>query len=119
MERIPPSEDGVRYVNIHAMWILEDPENTKNQIIFHDGETEWSYGAETAAASEGFTYLAAFDVPEKEGFEFMGWYDEEGNKVEMLDYYVFFDGVQNPDGSWTYDWYNPHPVHLYARWKEI
>ena len=119
VERIPVSADGVRYVNIHAMWILEDPENTKNRIIFHDGDEEWIYGAETPAASEGFTYLAAFPTPEKEGYVFDGWYDEDGNRVEILDYYVYFDAAQNPDGSWDYDWDDPHPVHLYAGWKEI
>ena len=117
VERIPVSDDGVRYVNIHAMWILEDPDNSKSLIVFHDGENEWHYGAETPAMSEGFTYLAAFPVPEKEGYEFDGWYDEDGNRVEMLDYYVYFDAAQAPDGSWVYDWDDPHPVHLYARWK--
>lgn len=120
VERIPPSADGTRYVNIHAMWILEDQYNTKTPIIFHESETEeWEYGSDTPAFSEGYTYLAAFPEPEMEGYEFEGWYDEDGNRVEFLSYYEYYDYSVNPDGSAAYNWDSHHAIHLYAHWKKL
>ena len=118
LERVPPSEDGVRYVNVHPVWIARNPE--RDLIFLEDGFGETSaYGMESPLASEGYLYLCAYPVPTREGMVFEGWYDENGNRVDMLVcYFSFVPALWNEDGSFAgYDWGSYEPVRLKAHWK--
>ena len=118
VERVPPSEDGVRYVNVHAVWISAEPE--RELLFLDDGDGNVSaYGMELPMASEGYLYLCNYPVPEREGLVFEGWYDDSGNKVELLVcYFSFVPILENEDGSFGgYDWGSLVPVHLTAHWR--
>lgn len=118
VERVPPGADGVRYVNVHAVWIRRE---TREPLLFlDDGEGKVSaYGMELPLASEGYLYLCNYPVPEREGLVFEGWYDGSGNKVELLVcYFSFVPILENEDGSFGgYDWGSLVPVHLTAHWR--
>ena len=128
VELVPPGDDGVRYVNIHVLWRCIAPEKYeeweyKLKLVLDDGlghETVWE--GDTPYASEGYTYLAAFPVPEREGYTFTGWYNEDGEKVEFLTYFDFFANphlVETEDGSYMdADWDHHIPVELTAGWKK-
>ena len=118
VERVPPSEDGVRYVNVHPVWIVRDPE--EELILLDDGDGNvTAYGMESPIASEGYLYLCNYPVPEREGLVFDGWYDDDGKRVDMLVcYFSFVPMLQNADGSFAgYDWGSYVPVHLTAHWR--
>ena len=118
VERVPPSDDGIRYVNVHAVWIEDDPETV--QLYLDDGfGNVTGYGQNSPIYSEGFLYLCNYPVPEHEGLVFDGWYDENGSRVDMLvSYFSFTPMVCNADGSFAgYDWANKGAVTLTAHWK--
>lgn len=118
IERVPPGDDGVRYVNVHAVWIQRE---TDDPLIFlDDGEGNTTgYGMESPIASEGYLYLCCYPVPAADGREFDGWYDAEGNRVDLLSSFFSFASVlRNPDGSFAgYDWSHYEPIYLTAHWK--
>lgn len=119
VERIPPSEDGVRYVNVHAVWIKEDIDEPLLYLDNGAGELT-AYSMETPLASEGYIYLCNYPVSAPgPDLEFDGWYDSEGNQVELLvSYFSFVNAIYNADGSFAgYDWGNYEPVYLTAHWK--
>lgn len=120
VERVPPTEDGVRYVNIHASWIYRNP--TDLRLYLQDGMGgETAYGMDSPAASEGFLYLCTYPIPQREGYEFDGWYDWEGNRVELLmSFFSFTATSYDADGSFLgYDWSESgkEEVYLTAHWK--
>lgn len=119
IERVPPDDEGVRHVNVHAVWIKQDFDEP---LLFLDngaGEVK-SYGMETPIASEGYIYLCNYPVtPPGSAMEFDGWYDAEGNRVDLLvSFFSFAPVLRNPDGSFAgYDWGSYEPVYLTAHWK--
>ena len=120
VQRVPPSADGVRYVYVHAVWIKQEVDEPL--IYLDDGYGHVSvYGMETPLASEGFIYLCNYPVSAPEsGMVFDGWYDSEGNRVDMLvSYFSFATALYNDDGAFVgYQWdgtYNP--VYLTAHWE--
>ena len=123
VERVPVSEDGVRYVNIHAMWrdedeLITDPSQYALALTLEDGMGgETLVEAKTPIFSEGYTYLAIFPEPEREGYTFTGWYDEDGNRVDYLTFFQFYDEIETEWGV-DYDWLNPHSVVLTAGWEK-
>jgi len=123
VEWVPVSDDGVRYVNIHAMWLPAENEDAFLPLVLDDGMGGRStYEGSTPYASEGYVYLAAFPAPEREDYVFTGWYDPEGNRVEAVAYTDFLDPIDAVDWEGNpytdYDWGNPHPVVLTAGWRE-
>ena len=119
VETVPPAADGNRYVNIHVMWISNSPMRPKLEIILdlYDGEDELVEG-DTPFASEGYLYLAAVPIPEREGYTFTGWYDSENRKVEFVSYYDFFPLFPGATSREDRDWTNPQAVELHAGWKK-
>ena len=116
VERIPVSSDGIRYVNIHAMWRSQLTDDIKMPLVLDDGMgNAVTYEGDTPFASEGYAYLAAYPIPEREGYTFTGWYDADGNPIELVAYTDFLDPIDT-GGYIDYDWSNPHPVTLYAGW---
>ena len=119
VERVPPSADGVRYVNVHAVWIKQDPE--EELIFLDDGHgSVAAYGMDSPIYSEGYLYLCNYPEPSYPNETFDGWYDEAGNRVDMLVcYFSFTPMLTNEDGSFAgYDWSAARvPVRLTAHWK--
>ena len=118
VERVPPSEDGNRYINLHAVWIEREPE--QRLLILNDGMGgSVTYGSMVPMASEGFLYLCNYPVPTREGYEFDGWYDEDGNRVDMLVcFFSFTPVVYDSEGEFAgYDWNSTKTVTLTAHWK--
>ena len=118
VERVPPNEAGIRYVNIHAVWIRENPEDIR--LVLDDGFGNTSeYGMDSPIASEGYLYLCCYPEPTREGFVFDGWYDEEGNRVDLLmDYFSFTPMLYDESGSFQgYDWNSSFTVRLTAHWR--
>ena len=118
LEKVPPDEEGNRFVNVHAVWIKEDPEGL---LILDDGfGNTVRYSMEIPLASEGYLYLFRYPVPtHPDGLTFNGWYDEEGNRVDLLmSFFSFYKVVRDEDGNFEYyDWNSSEEVYLTARWK--
>ncbi len=119
VERVPPAADGVRYVNVHAVWIRQDPEAICLYLDDGFGHTA-EYGMDSPIYSEGWLYLCNYPTPTHEGLDFEGWYDGNGNRVDLLvSYYSFQPALYDTDGTFLgYDWQaEPNPVRLIAQWK--
>ncbi len=118
VERIPPSADGNRYVNVHATWIAQNVSDPRLYLDDGSGNVT-AYSMDHPAASEGYLYLCNYPIPEREGMTFDGWYDEDGNKVELLvSFFSFTPMVYNEDGSFAgYNWNDSKAVRLVAHWR--
>lgn len=122
IEAIPPTESGYRYVNVHVLWYPYRNYDVKLrlELALNDGSNDVEvFEADQPFASEGYTYLCVFDEPIREGYEFKGWYDQYGNKVEFLSYYDFFDLIEGATSNEDRDWEHPHAIRLFAKWEEI
>ena len=118
VEHIPPDAEGVRNVNVHAVWTRQDP--AEELLFLGDGQGNLTaYDMDVPLASEGYLYLCRYPVPEREGWTFTGWYDSEGNRVDLLVcYFSFVPMLYNEDGDFIgYDWNTYTPVYLTAGWK--
>lgn len=119
IEKVPPSADGKRWVDVHAVWISPNP--SQKLLYLDDGAgTVTGYAMDIPLASEGYLYLCRYPVPERDGYTFDGWYDADGRRVEMLVcYFSFTPMTYAPDGSFTgYDWSaGQQPITLTARWR--
>ena len=117
VEHIPPDAEGVRNVNVHAVWTRQDP--AEELLFLGDGQGNLTaYDMDVPLASEGYLYLCRYPVPEREGWTFTGWYDSEGNRVDLLVcYFSFVPMLYNEDGDFIgYDWNTSAPVYLTAGW---
>lgn len=115
---VPPDDDGVRHICVHAVWILSDP--TDLRLFLDDGNGNVTgYGMDVPLASEGYLYLCRYPVPERDGFVFDGWYDADGNRVDVLVCYFSFTPIlRDSEGNFAgYDWSRSESVTLTARWK--
>ena len=118
LARVPPDENGDRFVNVHAAWVRRDP--GEPLLFLDDGMgSVTSYGMDVPMASEGYLYLCRYPVPEREDWVFTGWYDADGNRVDLLVCYFSFTPMQyNEAGDFLgYDWSRSQPVYLYAGWR--
>lgn len=115
---VPVSSDGVRYVNIHVLWRYTGQQEYALPLVLDDGMgNQTQYDATTPLASGGCTYLSAYPVPEREGYVFTGWYDENGERVDYIYALVFYPVLYDENGEFMdYDWRNPKTVTLYAGW---
>ena len=119
VEAVPPSADGNRYVNVHVLWSCNADRMPKLEVILNLGNgDDMLYEGDQPFASEGYFYLASVPDPEREGYTFTGWYDSEGNKVEFISYYDFFDPLPGAQSREDRNWNDPHPVELTAGWKK-
>ena len=118
LEKVPPDAEGNRFVNVHAVWIQEGGDGLLN---FDDGYGHVTpYSMMLPLASEGYIYLCRYPVPTSpEGKTFDGWYDAEGNRVEMLMcYFSFTPELRDAEGNFQgYDWGRSEAVTLIAHWR--
>ena len=121
VERIPVSDDGNRYVNVHATWEADDPGGSSMRLILDDGTGETTVvSIDHPMMSEGTLYLCQYPVPEREGMKFDGWYDEDGKPVQMLNaWYSFTATAVNEDGSFVGYTGEPIARTLTAHWTPI
>lgn len=118
VEHIPPDAEGIRTVNIHAVWIRQNP--SEELLFLDDGlGVVTAYDMDVPLASEGYLYLCRYPVPEREGWTFTGWYDSEGNRVDLLVCYFSFCPMQyDSDGDFIgYDWSTNQTIYLTAGWE--
>ena len=115
---VPVSSDGVRYVNIHVLWRHTGQQEYPLPLILDDGMgNQTQYDASTPLASGGCTYLSAYPVPEREGYVFTGWYDENGERVDFIYAIDCYPVLYDENGEYlNHDWKNPNTVTLYAGW---
>ena len=117
VEKVPPSADGNRYINIHVLWACNNDGIPKMEVILNLGNgDDWLYEGDQPFASEGYFYLAQVPEPEREGYTFTGWYDKTGRKVEFISYYDFFPALPDAQSREDRDWSNPQAVELDAGW---
>ncbi len=118
LEKVPPDDEGNRFVNVHAVWTRED---RNGLLIMNDGYGgSTPYSMEIPLASEGYLYLCRYPVPSSpEGKTFDGWYDAEGNRVELLmSFFSFYKELRDADGNFKgYDWNEKETVTLTAHWR--
>lgn len=119
VEKVPISEDGVRYVNIHAAWAPWDDGHFLVQLDDGQGNvTDFPVGS--PIYSEGFLYACTFPQPVPPiGCYFDGWYTENGERVELLmDYFSFTPERYDADGNFLgYDWSVKNTLKLIAHWN--
>ncbi|MBQ2311896.1 MAG: hypothetical protein II185_05045, partial [Firmicutes bacterium] len=119
VEKVPPAADGNRYINIHVMWLSHADQIPKLQVILNLGNgDDWLFEGDQPFASEGFFYLAAVPIPEREGYTFTGWYDKTGRKVDIISYYDFFPPLPGAQSREDRDWEHPQAVELDAGWAK-
>lgn len=123
VERVPPTVvDGksIRFVNVHAVWYETEPSNV--DFYLDDGFGNVTpYSMSSPMYSEGFLYLCGYPVPEHPGYVFDGWYDKDGNRVELLvSYFSFTPALYDEAGNFVgYDWNAERtPFTLTAHWKQ-
>ena len=58
---------------------------------------------------ESFESIELNYTPNKTGYEFIGWYDEYGNKVDNTIYYPYEESIYKVE---------PKVINLYAKWKK-
>lgn len=119
IERVPPSADGKRYVNVHAVWIMTTPSDVRLKLDDGMGNVT-GYDMMVPLASEGFLYLCCYPEPTREGYVFDGWYDADGSRVDMLVCYFSFTPYKtDANGGFAgYDWSKKQTVTLTAHWKK-
>ena len=115
---VPVSSDGVRYVHIHVLWRYTGQQEYPLPLVLDDGMgNQTQYDASTPFASGGCTYLSAYPVPEREGYVFTGWYDENGERVDFIYAIDCYPVIYDENGEYlNHDWKNPNTVTLYAGW---
>ena len=117
LEKVPPDAEGNRFVNVHAVWYREDPEGL---LILDDGFGNVTrYSMEIPLASEGYLYLFRYPCDTVSGLDFNGWYDEDGNRVDLLmSFFSFYEELHNDDGTFAgYNWNKSETVTLIAHWN--
>ena len=117
VEKVRPSADGTRYVNVHVVWKSTDNSSPKLPLELNYGDHIETVEADTPYASEGFFYLCALDQPLVSGKTLTGWKDADGNLYDHVSYYDFFPLLANAQSNEDRDWQNPVPIRLTAVWR--
>ena len=120
VEQVPVSNDGVRYINVHAVWTKTDPSPGEVRLILDNGNAnQQRYAADVPLDSRGFIYLCCYPEPTWPGKTFAGWVDENNRPVELLVCRLsFMDELHDYDGQFTgYDRYSNKVVSLHATWE--
>ena len=108
-------EDQIRHVSVHPIWLVNEGVNNWEYapvVTLDSGDTTVSLPLDLPLASGGTFYVCAI-VPEREGYTFAGWYDEQDNLVYSLVAGELFTQT-GEDGS--IDWKKPTNVTLTAKW---
>ena len=124
VEQVPVASDGVRYVDITANWISDtDPDgpDADYTFILDYGEHRKKLDGQNPMYSEGFLYVCAYpDLDSRPGYEFEGWYNAAGERVDALQsYFSFFEPLEYDENGYVSDadMNKTLEVVLTARWR--
>lgn len=113
--QLVPVRDGVRRVSVHPIWVADAGVTNWEYapvVTLDSGDEIVSIPIDLPLASGGSFYVCAI-VPEREGYTFAGWYNEEGQRV----YSLFAEDLFTQTGEDGYiDWTKPTNVTLTAKW---
>ena len=108
-------EDQIRHVYVHPIWVpnegFVDWENAP-VVTLDSGDKTVSIPIDLPLASGGSFYVCTM-VPQKEGYTFAGWYDEQDRLVYSL---LAADLFTQQKGNGDIDWTKPTNVTLTAKW---
>lgn len=108
-------EDQIRHVSVHPVWVANEGVTNWEYapvVTLDSGDKTVSFPIDLPLVSGGSFYVCAI-VPEREGYTFAGWYDEQDNLVYSLFAEDLFTQTQeNGDIDWT----KPTNVTLTAKW---
>ena len=110
---LPKSIEGVYEAEIHVVWFGDF------RLEFYDGELlfgECAVGF--PIESEGLFYLAPFPVPQRAGKTFAGWCDVDGNMIDAVTYYDFFEKLPDAKTPEDRDWTKRITCRVYACWSD-
>ena len=108
-------EDQIRHVSVHPIWVADEGVTNWQYapvVTLDSGDETVSFPLDLPLVSGGTFYVCAI-VPEREGYTFAGWYDEQDNLVYSLFVEDLFTQTRE-DGS--IDWKKPTNVTLTAKW---
>ncbi|MDO4487685.1 MAG: hypothetical protein Q4B67_01145 [Eubacteriales bacterium] len=109
-------EDGMRHVIVHPVLVTNEGYDgwpTAPKVTLSDGEKSVEYRIDLPLASSGTLYVCSM-VPERDGYTFAGYYNEDDEIV-----YFVHAGDQFKDykpGTTEIDWFKPTDVTLTAKW---
>ena len=110
---IVPNNDGVYEAEIHVVWYGDFT------IAFYDGDQLFS---EVAVGfplqSEGLYYLTVFPTPQSAQKTFIGWCDADGNLIDAVTYYDFFEKLPDAQTPEDRDWSKRITCEVYACWSD-
>lgn len=113
--RLVPVRDEIRRVSVHPIWVAEEGVTNWEYapvVTLDSGDKTVSFPIDLPLASGGTFYVCAM-VPEREGYTFAGWYDEEDQRV----YSLFAEDLFTQTGEdGNIDWTKPTNVTLTAKW---
>ena len=112
---VPLNEEGVHEAEVHTVWI----ENDGSFVLeFYDGDLFGKYPVGFPMYSDGLLYLAVFPTPEREGYTFAGWSDENGNIIDAVTYFDFYKKLPGAQTMEDRDWSSKIPCKLNATWTD-
>ncbi len=112
---VPINDEGVHEAEIHTVWLEDD---SIFVLEFYDEGLFGTYHVGFPMDSEGLLYLAAFPTPERENATFVGWCDSNGNPVDAVTYFDFFEPLPDAKTLENRDWSKDVPCRLYAMWSD-
>ena len=110
---VPQNSEGVREAEIHTTWLEDD---SIFVLEFYDGGLFGTYHVGFPLDSDGLIYLAAFPTPQREGDTFLGWCDGNGNPIDAVTYFDFFEPRPGATKLEERDWSKDIPCRVYAMW---
>ncbi len=112
---VPQNIEGVYEAEIHVVWLMKE---SQFHLEFYDGDLFGDYYIGFPVYSEGLCYLAPFPKPEREGKTFVGWCDADGNMIDAVTYYDFFEKLPDAETLEDRNWKRPVPCRVYACWSD-
>ena len=110
---LPKSIEGVYEAEIHVVWFGDFRlEFYEGELLF--GECAVGFPIEL----EGLFYLAPFPVPQRAGKTFTGWCDVDGNMIDAVTYYDFFEKLPDAKTPEDRDWTKRITCRVYACWSD-
>ena len=122
VEKTPVASDGVRYVDIYANWISDtDPATSDQTFTLDDGMGHVKeFDGSNPMYSEGFLYITAYPETERAGYIFDGWYNADGERVDLLQSFMSFfepNAFDENGNAIDVDMNKPVQIALKARWR--
>ena len=116
VKRCRSDSNGLIQMKLQGVWCAKAAERPFLPLTLdpNDGDETTIFDAASPKLSATTVYLAAYPIPERPGWRFLGWYTEPkaGDRVFRLQASDFY----KRHGTET-DWRVQQPVTLYAHWE--